>query len=498
MSEDNKQECAADHYTAGMRAREASGRERYGPGFGSAAEFYEKRMGMNMKEIQEEVVARFLRYVKIDTQSDEKSGTHPSTKKQLELARVIEKELREMGFSERGTACGPDDPAIGCYCFDESTCYVYGHLKPTDPECEGPKIGFIAHMDTSPEASGAHVKPQIIENYDGGDIVLGGASSAGASGMSDSGTGNMSAGGAASTESGETRILSPKDFPELLKYKGQTLITSDGTTLLGADDKAGVAEILTMLHFFAAHPEISHGPVRFAFTPDEEIGEGTLNFSVERFDSDFAYTVDGGELGELSYENFNAASAVIHVTGRNVHPGEAYGKMIHAARLLMEIDSRLPSDERPEKTRDREGFYHLTEMHGDASEATLTYIIRDHDSELFAKKKDKVEEVCAEVEAAHPGAKVEVTIRDSYFNMIDKIRPHMEIVERCEAAMRRCGIEPRIEPVRGGTDGAMLSYRGVLCPNICAGGHNFHGVYEYVSCESMAKIVEILVELAKN
>lgn len=439
---------------------------------------------MNM-DFRKELVERFLRFVRVDTQSDENSGTHPSTSKQLNLASLIERELREMGFSERGTACGPDDRAIGCYCFDESTCYVYGHLKPTDgADNTCPKIGFVAHMDTSPEASGADVKPQIIENYDGGDILLGGTSQ----------TTTDQDQKAASP----ARILSPKDFPELLKYKGQTLITTDGTTLLGADDKAGVAEILTMLNYFIRHPEIPHGPVRFAFTPDEEIGEGTLNFSIERFDSDFAYTVDGGELGELSYENFNAASATIKVTGRNVHPGEAYGKMIHASRLAMEIESRLPADERPEKTKDHQGFYHLTDMHGDASEATLKYIIRDHDLALFEEKKKTVEEVCRALESENPGAKIDVQIKDTYYNMLEKIKPHFEVVERCAEAMKRCGVEPRIEPIRGGTDGALLSYRGIPCPNICAGGHNFHGVYEYISCESMEKIVAILIEIAKG
>ena len=413
--------------------------------------------------LKNEVVARFLRYVRIDTQSDEDSGTHPSSAKQLELARLLVSELSEMGAEST---------------FDEEHGYIYCTIRENLPELAigddlagAPKIGFIAHMDTSPEASGADVKPKIIEDYDGGDIVLGGGD--------------------------EPRVLRPSDFPELLKYKGQTLITSDGTTLLGSDDKSGIAEIMTMAHYFLTHPEVKHGRICIAFTPDEEIGEGTLHFDLGKFGADYAYTVDGGELGELSFENFNAATAVIKVTGRNVHPGEAYGKMIHAARLAMEIDSKLPSKERPEMTRDHEGFFHITDMRGDASEASLVYIIRDHDAVLFGKKKETIEEVCREVEAAHPGAKIVCEIRDTYFNMIDKIRPHMEIVTRCEEAMRRCGITPKIEPIRGGTDGAMLSYRGLLCPNICAGGHNFHGVYEYVSCEAMGKITELLIELAK-
>lgn len=440
-----------------------------------------------LTKIQKEVVERFLRYVRIDTQSDEESGLHPSTSKQFDLARVLVSEIEALGVE---------------YFFDEKNCYLYASLAPSeDPSSSSdpsspkalagaassiPAIGFVAHMDTSPEASGANVDPKIVENYDGGDILLGGA-----------GASSCSASSEAAAFAGAARILSPKDFPELLKYKGQTLITSDGSTLLGADDKAGVAEIMTMLNYLIQHPEIPHGKICVAFTPDEEIGEGTLGFDIGRFGAEYAYTVDGGELGELSYENFNAASATIKITGRNVHPGEAYGKMIHAARLAMEIEANLPPEERPEKTKDHQGFYHLTDISGDASEATMKYILRDHDQVLFEKKKETVREVCAKVESAHPGAKIKVEIKDSYFNMLEKIKPHFYVVERCREAMLRCGIEPRIEPIRGGTDGATLSYKGLPCPNICAGGHNFHGVYEYISCEAMAKIAGLLVELAK-
>ncbi len=451
-----------------------------------------------LSEIQKEVVERFLRYVKIDTQSDEESGLHPSTSKQFDLARVLVSELEELGVD---------------YFFDEEKCYLYAWLAPSDsltirssdpaaspssdfsPKALAgaassiPAIGFIAHMDTSPEASGANVDPNIVENYDGGDILLGGAKASDASG---------SASSDAPASDASARILSPKDFQELLKYKGQTLITSDGSTLLGADDKAGVAEIMTMLNYLIQHPQIPHGKICVAFTPDEEIGEGTLGFDIGRFGAEYAYTVDGGELGELSYENFNAASATIKITGRNVHPGEAFGKMIHAARLAMEIEAQLPPEERPEKTRDHQGFYHLTDISGDASQATMKYILRDHDQVLFEKKKETVREVCAKVEATHPGAKIEVEIKDSYFNMLEKIKPHFHVVERCREAMLRCGIEPRIEPIRGGTDGATLSFKGLPCPNICAGGHNFHGVYEYISCEAMAKITGLLVELARH
>ena len=455
-----------------------------------------------LSEIQKEVVERFLRYVRIDTQSDEESGLHPSTSKQFDLARVLVSELEALGVE---------------YFFDEKNCYLYAALAPSedlssssDPSSPKalavaassiPAIGFVAHMDTSPEASGANVDPKIVENYDGGDIQLGGEGASSGSASSEpaafAGASSASPEAPSPDASGAARILSPKDFPELLKYKGQTLITSDGSTLLGADDKAGVAEIMTMLNYLIQHPEIPHGKICVAFTPDEEIGEGTLGFDIGRFGAEYAYTVDGGELGELSYENFNAASATIKITGRNVHPGEAYGKMIHAARLAMEIEAQLPPEERPEKTKDHQGFYHLTDISGDASEATMKYILRDHDQVLFEKKKETVREVCAKVESAHPGAKIEVEIKDSYFNMLEKIKPHFYVVERCREAMLRCGIEPRIEPIRGGTDGATLSYKGLPCPNICAGGHNFHGVYEYISCEAMAKIAGLLVELAK-
>lgn len=414
----------------------------------------------------EEVVQRFLRYVKVDTQSDEHSGTHPSSRKQFDLATLLVQELEEMGFQ---SALNEELR----YVYDQEHGYLYARIPATPNWEKHSKIGFIAHMDTSPEASGANVNPQIIENYDGGTIILG-----------------------TQREDG-IRTLSPEEFPELLKYQGQTLITSDGNTLLGADDKAGIAEILSMVSYFLNHPEVEHGPLRIAFTPDEEIGEGTLYFDQTIFDADFAYTVDGGELGELSYENFNAASASICITGRNVHPGEAYGKMIHAARLAMEIEAKLPNEERPEKTRDHEGFYHLTEISGDASEATMHYILRDHDATKFEQKKDTIKQVCEEVENAHPGARIDLQVSDTYFNMIDRIKPHFEIVERAAEAMKRCGITPKIEPIRGGTDGATLSYRGLPCPNLCAGGHNFHGVYEFISAEAMSRITEILIEIAK-
>lgn len=457
--------------------------------------------------MNQDVQARFLRYVKVDTMSDENSGAHPSSDKQKDLARLIAQELDAMGFQRLemdAPAAVATTAHFATYVFDEEHCYLYGRLdgvgetslqtSSETKEDSKPRIGFIAHFDTSPEASGANVNPQIIEHYDGGEILLGGSSEDGNTEDGNATDGNLEAD---SSKEGR-RVLRPEEFPELLKYKGQTLITSDGTTLLGADDKAGIAEILSMVHYYLTHEDETHAPIRFAFTPDEEIGEGTLYFDQKIFDADYAYTVDGGEIGELSYENFNAAGATIRITGRNVHPGEAYGKMIHAARLAMEIEAALPVDEKPEKTRDHQGFFHLTEISGDASEATMHYIIRDHDAQAFAKKKETMQQVCAEVEMAHPGAKIELILNDTYFNMIDRIRPHMEIVERAAEAMRRCGIEPRIEPIRGGTDGATLSYRGLLCPNLCAGGHNFHGVYEFVSVEALERITELLIEIARG
>ena len=419
--------------------------------------------------IQDETCSRFLSYVKIDTKSDEESGLHPSTQKQLDLARLLSKELEKLQVE---------------HFFDEEKGYLYAWLSDNTGSGKSTAIGFIAHMDTSPEASGENVKPQFVNNYGGGDILLG--------------KGEIKTGEEKDNGEASTRVLRPVDFPELKKYIGQTLITSDGTTLLGADDKAGIAEIMTMVSYFVSNPEIPHGKICVAFTPDEEIGEGTYGFDIERFGADYAYTVDGGELGEISYENFNAASATIHVIGRNVHPGEAFGKMIHAGRIAMEIEAGLPNEERPEKTKDHQGFYHLTDMSGDPSEATLKYILRDHDEAEFSKKKETVKRVCKEVEEAHPGVTIEVEIKDSYYNMLEKIKPHFEIVEKAIEAMKKCGIEPKIEPIRGGTDGAMLSYKGLLCPNLCAGGHNFHGVYEYVSVQSMGKITELLIQIAEN
>ena len=403
-------------------------------------------------EHKKEVTERFLRYIAVKTTSSDTSRTHPSTPSQFDLAKILVSELESMGL--------PVD-------FDVEHCYIYCKIK----GLEGlPRIGFISHMDTAPDASGENIRPQIVSDYDGGDIIL-----------------------------SEGKTLSPSDFPELSMYEGQTLITTDGTTLLGSDDKSGIAEIMTMASYFVTHPEIKHGDICIAFTPDEEIGEGVLYFDIDKLGADYAYTVDGGELGEISYENFNAASMTINVKGRNVHPGEAFAKMINSMRVGIEIDSRISADERPETTRDYEGFYHLTDISGTVEESRLDYIIRDHNRESFEEKKDRIRSICSEVESSHPGSVISVEIKDTYYNMREKIVPdNMFIVNRCVAAMERAGINPLIKPIRGGTDGAMLSFKGLPCPNICAGGHNFHGVYEYVSCESMAKIVNLLIEIVKG
>jgi tripeptide aminopeptidase len=406
----------------------------------------------------ENATERFLRYIAVDTASDENTGTSPSTKSQYVLAEMLIDELKVMGV--------PEEDII----FDSEYCYVYCRLKASEGAEESlPKIGFIAHMDTSPEAPGACVSPKIIENYDGRDIDL-----------------------------GNGKVLSPEFFPDLKLYTGQTLITTDGSTLLGADDKAGVAEIMSMAAYFTTHPEEPHGEIRIAFTPDEEIGEGTKHFDVSKFGADYAYTVDGGRIGEISYENFNAASAVITVNGRNVHPGDAYGKMINSLRIAEKIDALIPDSERPETTRDHEGFFHLFEMSGTCEKTVMRYLIRDHDMKLFEEKKSRIKDICAKVMADNPGTVITAEISDTYYNMISKIMPdNAFIIERCESAMKRVEITPFPEPIRGGTDGATLSFMGVPCPNICSGGHNYHGVYEYVCKESIEKITELLIEIAR-
>lgn len=406
----------------------------------------------------EDVTGRFLRYIAVDTASDETTGTSPSTRSQFDLARMLIDELKEMGISE-------DDIV-----FDSEHCYVYCRIKATAGfDKNASKIGFISHMDTSPEAPGKCVNPQIIENYDGEDIEL-----------------------------GNGKVLSKECFPDLNLYIGQTLITTDGTTLLGADDKAGIAEIMSMAAYFMAHPEEPHGEICIAFTPDEEIGEGTKHFDPAKFGADYAYTVDGGRIGEISYENFNAASAVITVNGLNVHPGDAYGKMVNSLRIAEKIDAMIPDTERPETTRDHEGFFHLFELSGTCEKTVMRYLIRDHDMKLFEEKKSRLKDICAKIMTDNPGAVIKADISDTYYNMISKIMPdNAFIIERCENAMKRAGIIPFSEPIRGGTDGAALSFMGIPCPNICSGGHNYHGIYEYVCKESMDRITELLIEIAR-
>lgn len=410
--------------------------------------------------MQSNVVERFLRYVKTDTQSDENSDTFPSTGKQKNFAKMLTEELQSIGVPQ--------------VYFDETYGYVYAEIPSNLTKEESKKcavLGFIAHMDTSPEVSGKDVKPQIVENYNGEDLLL----------------------------NAETNcVLSVKDFPELTQYVGKTLITTDGTTLLGADDKAGVAEIMTMAEQLMEHSELRHGKIVIAFTPDEEVGGGMDHFDVERFGADYAYTVDGGALGELEYENFNAAKAVIDIRGRSVHPGDAKDKMSNAALLAAEFIAQLPEKERPEHTEGYEGFYHLTHIKGCVEAAQLEYIIRDHDRKKFEEKKQSIELLCNKLNEKYGKDSFQAEITDQYYNMKEEIEPHIFLVDNAKKCMEELGITPRIQPIRGGTDGARLSFMGVPCPNLCAGGHNFHGRYEYCCAESMEKITELLILLAKS
>ncbi len=399
-----------------------------------------------------DAIEKFLRYVKIDTQSDDSTGTSPSTMKQHDLASLLAEEMTGLGISN--------------VYYDREHCYVYGEI-PASKGCESaPAIGFISHMDTSDEVSGKDVKPRIVESYQGGDIILSEA---------------------------EKVVLSPKDFPELLNHIGEDLIVTDGTTLLGADDKAGVSEIMAMAETLLNNPEIAHGPVKIAFTPDEEIGEGTAFFDIERFGAKYAYTVDGGKLGELEYENFNAAEGIIKVRGRSVHPGDAKNRMINASLICYEFQSLLPVFQNPMYTEKREGFFHLTEVNGSTEEATASYIIRDHDDELFDKKKELFKAAGEFLNKKYGEGTVEVILRDQYRNMIEKIRPHMHLIDNAKKVMEDLGITPIDNPIRGGTDGAALSYKGLPCPNLCTGGYNYHGKYEYASIQEMKSVVDILL-----
>ena len=405
--------------------------------------------------MKESVVDRFLRYVQVDTQSDERFSTVPSTEKQWVLARMLAEELKALGLEDAGV---------------DEHAYVMATL-PANDGGEGPVLGWIAHMDTSPDFSGAGVRPQIHRHYDGGEIVL---------------------------NEQKRIVLSPAEFPELETYRGQDLITTDGTTLLGADDKAGVAEIMTALAWLREHPEVKHGKVRVAFTPDEEIGRGADHFDVRRFGADFAFTVDGGPLGELEYENFNAALATVTCTGRNVHPGTAKNKMINAMQVAMEFNALLPPAERPEHTEGYEGFFHLIDMQGTVEKSVLRYLVRDHDRKRFEERKRLLREAAALLRLRHGRSTVRVTIRDQYYNMREKIEPVRYIIDMAEEAMQECGVTPVVKPIRGGTDGARLSYMGLPTPNLFTGGHNFHGRYEFIPIPSMEKAVEVIIRITEK
>ena len=395
------------------------------------------------------VTERFLTYVKHHTTSDEASDTFPSTKRQLAFAAFLAKECEAIGLQ-----------SVSVDAYGYVTALLPGNTA------NAPTIGFISHMDTSPDASGENVLSNIVENYDGKAIPLNGT------------------------------VLSPKEFPSLKEYIGQTLITSDGTTLLGADDKAGIAEILTAAEYLLAHPEIPHGAIRIAFTPDEEIGKGVDFFDVDKFHADFAYTLDGGRIGELEYENFNAARAIIRIKGKNVHPGSAKNVMKNAALIGTEIASLLPERETPAKTEGYEGFFHLCSFEGDVTSATLNYIIRDFNADSFAHRKELLRLIMERKNAQYNNC-IELDLHDEYYNMLSQIEPHMEIVSLAKQAMLDCGITPIIQPIRGGTDGARLSFMGLPCPNLFAGGHNFHSNYEYVPVPSMEKAVSMIVRIAE-
>ncbi len=407
------------------------------------------------------VIENFLEYVKIDTESAEGSETTPSTLKQHDLARLLTRQLQEMGAQE--------------ITYDKERCYVYASVQASKGCENAPVLGFIAHMDTSPAVSGADVKPRIIEDYDGKDIVL-----------------------IEGSEDTAQVILKVADFPELAGYKGRRLIVTDGTTLLGADDKAGVAEIMTMAEYLLKHPEVSHGKIRVGFTPDEEVGAGADYFDVKLFGADYAYTVDGGKLGELEYENFNAAGAKVRIRGRSVHPGEAKDKMRNALLLAQEFQAMLPAAENPMYTCGYEGFYHLDALNGTVEEALADYIIRDHDKEKFEKKKVLFLQTGEFLNQKYGEGTFEITMKDSYYNMKEVIEKHMHLIDNAKEAMQELGIEPVVVPIRGGTDGARLSFMGLPCPNLCTGGQNFHGKYEYACADDMEKIAGLLVRIAEK
>jgi len=405
--------------------------------------------------MKEEIIERFVRYAQVNTQSNDASDTCPSTPGQLILGRMLAEELKSLGM---------EDVTI------DDNGYVMATL-PANSDAPVPTIGFLAHLDTATEMTGENVRPQNVERYDGGDIGLNAV---------------------------RQIVLSPRDFPELEGYAGHTLITTDGTTLLGADDKAGIAEIVTAMAYLLRHPEIKHGKVRVAFTPDEEIGRGPHRFDVAAFGAQYAYTMDGGPLGELQYESFNAAAAQIVIKGKAVHPGTAKGKMINASKLAMAFHARLPAEETPERTEGYEGFYHLISFQGNVEEATLRYIIRDFDRRRFEERKAHLQAVAAELQKLYGEERVRLDIKDQYYNMREKIEPVIEIVDIAREAMESLGIEPVVRPIRGGTDGSQLSYMGLPTPNLFTGGENYHGRYEYVSVDTMEMAVRVIVEIVKR
>ncbi len=400
----------------------------------------------------ERLLDKFLRYVAVETTSDENSETQPSSQKEFDLLRMLQKELQDMGIKAD---------------LDE-----YGYVMATIPansDKEIPAVGFIAHVDTSPDASGKDIKPQIIENYQGGDILL---------------------------NAEKDIVLRVSEFPEMQQYIGKTMITTDGTTLLGADDKGGVAAIMCAAEYIMEHPEFKHGEIKIGFTPDEEIGRGVAKFDVKKFGARYAYTIDGGEIGELEYENFNAAAAKIHIQGSNIHPGYGKDKMVNSMLIAMELNSMLPVEQRPAYTSGYEGFFHLTEINGTVEETTMSYIIRDHDRAKFEAKKELMTSIAEYLNKKY-GDVVKLELKHQYYNMRQEVEPHYFIVEKAIKAIEMAGIKPKVQPIRGGTDGANLSFMGLPCPNIFAGGHNFHGKYEYVPLESMEKASEVILNIVK-
>ena len=402
------------------------------------------------------VLERFLNYVVVETTSDPYSESFPSTKSQLDFGHTLMEEMKELGLTDVA---------------QDEYGYVFGTIPSTIPDYKGKVLGLIAHMDTAPAASGKNVKPRMIKNYDGTEIVL---------------------------NAEKKIVMTPEDFPSLKEYVGQDLVVTDGLTLLGGDDKAGVAEIMTAAEYLIGHPEIPHGPIRVGFTPDEEVGKGADFFDVKKFGADFAYTVDGGECGELEYENFNAASAFVDFTGLSIHPGSAKNKMVNALLLAMELQGMMPEAQKPEHTEGREGFIHLDVMEGSVEHASCEYIVRDHDFDLFKEKKEYMQRVADYMNGKYGEGTVSLRMEDSYYNMKQQIEPHYFLIENVLKVYEKLDIEPKIQPIRGGTDGSRLSFMGLPCPNLGTGGHNFHGHFEYVCVQSMEKCAEVLIELVKT